>query len=93
MSIRQQRELLKHHTDAGGHGVERRGKGDGLAVDDDVPAVRWIESIEQAHQRALAGAVLAEQRQHLAGENVEIDLVVGDHGAEAFDDAAHGYQR
>jgi hypothetical protein len=46
-----------------------------------------VEPVEDVHQRRLARAVLAEQRVHLAGEEVEVDGVVGDDAGEALRDA------
>jgi hypothetical protein len=42
---------------------------------------------EDVHQRGLAGAVLAEQRHHLAAREIEGDRVVGDERPEALGDA------
>ena len=42
---------------------------------------------QDVHQRGLAGAVLAEQREDLAAAQLEIDRVVGDERAEALADA------
>ncbi len=44
---------------------------DGRAVEDDLPGVRPIEAAQKLDAGALAGAVLAEQRQHLAGAQLE----------------------
>ena len=54
----------------------------GRAVQPDLALVGLVEAVEHAHQRALAGAVLAEQRVHLARPDVEVDAVVGDHARE-----------
>ena len=61
---------------------------DGLAVEPDLALVGRVEPVEDAHQRRLAGAVLAEQRVDLAAAQVEVDAVVGDDGAEALRDPA-----
>ena len=58
----------------------RAGIGSGHAVDD-------------LHQRALAGAVLAQHRMDLARAHLEIDAVVRDHGGVALGDAAQGEAR
>ena len=55
---------------------------DGLAVQQDLARVRPVEAVEDVHQRRLAGAVLAEQRVHLAAADVEVDVVVGDDARE-----------
>ena len=45
-----------------------------LAVDDDLALVGLVEAVEDVHQRRLAGAVLAEQRMHLAAAKIEVDV-------------------
>ena len=46
---------------------------DRRAVDEDVARVRLLDAPDDLHQGRLAGAVLAEQRDHLAGVHVEAD--------------------
>ena len=55
----------------------------GLPADLDLALVRVVEPVEDVHQRRLAGAVLAEQRVHLALAQVEVDVVVGDDARES----------
>src|SRR5262249_54300000 len=50
------------------------------------------EAVEDVHQGRLAGAVLAEQGVDLAGPDLEIDVVIGDHARVTLGDAAH-FQR
>ena len=52
-----------------------------------------LQAEQHAHQRALAGAVLAEEGVHLPGVDVEVDVVVGDDAGEPRRDAAHLQQR
>ena len=87
---RHQRELLEHHADAAGHGLARRCEAHGAAVHADLARVGVIEAVEHFHQSAFAGAVFAQQRQHLAGANFKINIVVRGHGAELLTDAGHG---
>src|SRR5206468_3640903 len=68
--------------------VLRRREGDGLAVQEDLPGVGLVEPVEDVHQRRLAGAVLAEERMHLAGGELEGDMVVGDDARELLGDPA-----
>src|SRR3546814_15456095 len=49
-----------HHADAGGDGVARRADRHRPPVDEDLAAVGLVEAVEDAHQRRLAGAVLAD---------------------------------
>ena len=81
--------MLVDHADAGPDGIGRRMEGMRLAVDDDLAFVRLVQAVELAHQRALAGAILAQQGVHLAGVHVEANLGIGQHAREALDDVAH----
>ena len=58
-----------------------------------VARVGDVVAEQDRHQRRLAGAVLAEQRQHLAGVQLERDGVVGHQRAEALGDAAQRGRR
>ena len=49
----------------------------GLAVDEHLALLGRVHPVEDLHERALAGAVLAEQGVDLAGADVEVDGVVG----------------
>ncbi len=63
-----QREVLVHHADAGGQRrlrVARRASG--RPKTSMLARVGHVVAEQDRHQRRLAGAVLAEQRQHLAG--------------------------
>ena len=59
-----------------------------LAVDQDLALVGPVEAVEDVHQRRLAGAVLAEERVHLALAQVEVDAVVRDDAGEPLRDPA-----
>ena len=65
-----------------------------LAVDEDLARVRLVEAGQDVHQGGLAGAVLAEQAEHLAAVDRDRDAVVGEHAREALGDVleleAHG---
>ena len=60
----------------------------GFAVEQDLALVRPVEAVEDVHQRRLAGAVLAEQRVHLAALEVEVDAVVRDDPRKPLRDPA-----
>ena len=53
--------------------VARRVEAHRLAVEHDLALVRPVEAGEDVRERALAGAVLAEQRVHLARGRLEVD--------------------
>jgi hypothetical protein len=70
--------------------VARRAHHDRRPVDLDRARVGLLQAVEDLHQRALAGAVLADQRVDLAPGDLEVDVVVGEHQREALDDVACG---
>ena len=59
-----------------------------LAAQHDLALVRRVDAGEDLHQRALAGAVLADQPVDLARQQLEIDAVERGRAAEALGDAA-----
>ena len=64
-----------------------------LAVELDLALVGPIEAGEDVRERRLAGAVLPEQRVHLARGRLEVDAVVRDDAREALRDAEHAHRR
>ena len=86
-------EVLMHHADARGERIGRAPDRDRTARDPDFAGIRMIQAEQDVHQRGLAGAVLAEQPQDLAGMEREVDGAIGVHGAEALVDAAQLEQR
>ena len=85
-----QREVLVHHADAGGQrglGVARwQRRTEHL----DAAFIGHVVPEQDGHQRGFAGAVLAQQRQHLAARQRERDAVVGHQRTEALGDAPQG---
>ena len=81
--------MLVDHADAGVDGIAWRGEMTGLPLTKIVPASGLYMPGQHVHQRALAGAVLAQQRVDLARAQIKIDVVVGEHAGESLDDAAH----
>ena len=59
-----------------------------LPVDQDLAGIGLRQPVGDAHDRGLAGPVLAEQRVDLAATDVEVDAVVGDEVPEPLADAA-----
>src|SRR5690606_21828917 len=88
---RDQHEVLVHHADAGRDAVAWPAEADWLAVDQDLALVGPIEAGEDVHHRRLAGAVLAEQAEHLAGADLQVDAGIGDVFTETLGDAAKLY--
>ena len=83
-----QLKMLMDHADAAGKGIFGRGNGHRLTLDVDLTLVREIDAGEHVHQRGLAAAVFAQQRQYFAAINVQPDFVVGLDGAEGLADVA-----
>ena len=69
-------------------GIARASEMDRLAVEDERALARRVEAGENLHQRRLAGAIVADDAQDLAGIDVEIHIAQRGDGAEIFVDAA-----
>ena len=82
--VRAERQLLVDQGDAGVARGQRRHRGVGRAVDLHRAAVGRQGAGDHVEQRALAGAVLADQRVHLAGREVHVDAVERHRRAEAL---------
>ena len=80
-------QLLVDQDDAGGLGGVGVREADRRAAPADLAAGRREVSGEQLHQRRLAGAVLAQERVHLAGADVDVDRVQDLDGAEGLAEA------
>ena len=85
--------LLIDHGDAGVGGALLVQAGDRRAVELDRAAVRLIDAGDEVHERRLAGAVLADQRVHLAAPDLERHVVDRAHAGESLDDIANGEAR
>jgi len=85
-----QREMLVHHADA--EVARDHGRGDVVlaAVDQHAALLRALVADDTLHERALAGAVLAQQRMHGAGRDGERHLVEGGEAAEALGELVGG---
>jgi hypothetical protein len=86
---RHQHEVLVDHADAASYGVGGAGNPDRLPVQQDLPGVGPGQTVQDVHERRLAGAVLTQERVNLAPADVEIDMVVGDDARIALGDASH----
>ena len=82
--VRRQRELLVDHGDPQLLGVARPVEADRLAIQLDLAVVPALGLGEQLHEGRLAGAVLAGDRVHLAGPDVQVDAVDGRHAGKAL---------
>jgi hypothetical protein len=88
-----EREVLVHHADSRCQRSLRLARRQRLAEDLDRAGIGDVVAEQDRDQGRLAGAVLAEQRQHLAGAELERDRVVGQQRAEALGDAREAQDR
>ena len=84
-----QHEFLVHHANAKRDGIFRAVDCDRLAVDQDRSGIHGMESVENLHQGALAGAVLSQQGVNLARFDGEVNIVVGHDSGKSLDDLPH----
>ena len=89
----EQREVLVDGLDAGAARRARRVERDRLAVEKDLAFVEGVDAADALHQRRLAGAVVAEKRQHLAAIGLEAHVLQRMHRAEALLRVADGEDR
>ena len=82
--LSKQRLLLEHHADALLGRLERMGEMEGHAVAQDVARGVLIGTGEDAHQRRLAGAVLADEADHFAAADGDADVDERLHVAEGL---------
>jgi len=94
--MRRERQFLIDHRDAAIARVLGTARRVRLAVKTHRPGVWKVRAGQNLHQRALAGAVLADERVRLAGLHVEVDARQRDDRSEPFGDLAHveaGHER
>ena len=84
--------MLMHHADPGLQRVGGRLDLHRPAVDANLAAVLSVKAVKNLHQGGFAGAVLAQERMHLACFDIKIDMVAGQDARETLDDAAHFQQ-
>src|ERR1700712_574545 len=82
------REILVDGLDAAHAGVKRTAEMDRLSIEQPLALVGRDRAAEHLDQRALAGAVIADDSHHLAVAQLEIDAAEGGDMAEPLDDAA-----
>ena len=82
--------VLIDHGDAVRERLRRAGERDGAPVQQKPAGVRLVHAGENAHQRGLAGAVLADDRLNLAGREGERDAFQGLDARKRLHDAFDG---
>ena len=85
-----QRQILVDRLDAVVARLLRTRKGDAAAVEFDVALIVVEHARDRLDDGRLAGAVVAGQRHHLAGMDLEGDFAQGLHAAEVLGDVADG---
>ena len=90
---RDEAEMLMHHADAGIDGIARGVEGDTHPAHLEMTGVGSVQPGEDVGERGLAGAVLAEERMHLADAHIEVHVVIGDDTGEPLGDAEGGHRR
>src|SRR5919199_1260374 len=88
-----QREVLVDGLDAQRAGLERRVDGHRAPLEEDLPGVRLVHPGQRLDQRALARAVVADERHDLGRVHREARAAQRLHAAEALVDAAGLQQR
>jgi len=78
-----------NHADAQALGVVRRVNGHVLALPENLAGVCPVNPVEHLHQRAFASAILAHQRQNLAGMHGQIHALKRLNAGERLADAPH----
>ena len=72
-----EREILVHDLDPEAGSVLRAVDVDLTALEEDLTAVRRVRARDALDERRLAGAVVADERHHLAGAHLEVDVREG----------------
>ncbi len=75
VEVVRQRQVLVHDLDPEPGGVAGPVDGDGLPLEEDLAVVEGIDADDPLDERRLAGAVVADEGHHLAGLDLEVDLV------------------
>ena len=88
-----QGEVLKHHADAEPASSGGGAKADREAVDGDGAGVGGVVAVDDLHQGALAGPVLAEDGVYLTALHDEVDGVIGYDAGEGLGDPAQLEER
>ena len=86
-----ERKVLIDHLDPSGARFGRAAEAHRLAIELDRARVRQVGAGEDLGQRRLAGGVVADQAQHLARPEVEIDPAQRLDAAERLANAAHAH--
>ena len=78
--------MLVHHANAEPNRVGRAMDRGRAAVEDDLTGVRPNQSIDDVHQRRLAGPILPQKRVDLAPLDDQVHIVIRPEVSEGLDD-------
>src|SRR5262249_4585374 len=88
-----QGEVLVDHLDPAGARLVRVAEVGGIALDPHLAGIALIGARQDLHQRRLAGGVVADESEDLAGKEAQLDILQGLDGAEGLADAPHLHDR
>ncbi len=80
--------MLVHHANSGGYRIPGTTEVDRFVIEQDLPFVRFVQTVENVHQGAFAGTVFAQQGVDLTRLDHDIDRVVGHQGPKPLGDPA-----
>jgi len=80
-------EVLVNHTNMIVKRNTRRRYSDRTTIEADLPFIRLIQTIQDPHQRRLAGAVFPKKAMNLSPAHRKVDAVIGNNPRKALDDA------
>ena len=78
--------VLMDHSDSQRVGILGGADGNLPAILEDLTAIRLVDAGEHVHQCSLTASVLTQKAEDFSSVDLEIDLVVGDNGAEGLPD-------
>ena len=78
--------MLVHHAHPCGNRILGAMGFEGVTVDQHLAFVGVVETVDDAHQGRLAGAIFADDAVNAAFTNLKVDLLVGVHVAEPLID-------
>src|SRR5579885_801859 len=88
VELRGEREILVDDLDPQLACCDRAADRDGAALEQDLAAVRLMDPRERLYERALAGAVVADECDDLTRIDAEVGAAQRAHAAETFDNLA-----
>jgi hypothetical protein len=88
-----QHKFLMHHADTKRDGILWTTDLDRLLIDQDRAGIHGMKPVQNLHQGALAGAVLAQQSMNFSRFDGQVDITIGHDPGKTLDDFSHCEQR